>query len=115
MTFSEFEIKRCEMSVAKFIRKRRPPPHLRDEVDLAFRIVNQSVEIHEIRAHWEDASRKVESPIAKATYNKRRRNWKVFWRRADLKWHGYTPRLVVPSIEDFLDVVDKDEYGCFFG
>ena len=114
MTLSEFEIKRCEKLVADFIQKRRPPPHLRAKLDLAFRIKAQSVEIYEIRAHWEDADRKLESAIAKATYNKARRNWKVFWQRADFKWHGYTPNLVVESIEAFLDVVDRDEHGCFF-
>lgn len=115
MALSEFEIKRCEKAVAGFFQKRRPPPHLRGKVDLAFRIKGQSVEIYEIRAHWEDADKKLESPIAKATYNRRSRNWKIFWQRADLKWHGYTPHLVVSSIEAFLDVVDKDEHSCFFG
>jgi hypothetical protein len=41
--------------------------------------------------------------------------WKVFWKRADLKWHGYEPTAAVPSIEQFLAVVDADPYGCFFG
>lgn len=94
MTISEFEIKRREKLVAEFIRKRRPRPHLSDKVDLAFRVMDQSVEIYEIRAHRKDADKKLEFPIAKATYNKGSRNWKVFWRRSDLKWHGYTPRLV---------------------
>ena len=115
MTLSEFEIKRCEKLVAEFIQKRRPPPHVRDKVDLAYRIKDQSVEIYELRAHWKDADKRFESPIAKATYNKGSRNWKVFWQRADFRWHGYTPHLVVASIEAFLDVVDKDEHGCFFG
>jgi hypothetical protein len=115
MTLSEFEIKRCEKLVAEFIRKRRPPPHIRDRVDLTYRIKDQSVEIYEIRAHWQDGDRKLESAIAKATYNKSSSNWKVFWQRADFKWHGYKPHLMVASIEAFLDVVDKDEHGCFFG
>ena len=57
----------------------------------------------------------LEHPIAKATYNKSSRNWKVLWRRADLKWHSYTPNPEVASIEDFLAIVQKDEHGCFFG
>ena len=115
MTLSEFEIKRCEKLVDTFIQGRRPPPHVRSELDLAFRISGQSVEIFEVRADWKDASRKLENPIAKATYNKSARNWKVFWQRADLKWHGYEPLLEAASIEEFLAVVDKDDHGCFFG
>ena len=76
MTLSEFEISRCEKLVAEFIQRRRPPPHLRDKVDLAFRINGQSIEIFEVRADWSDAGKKIEQPFAKATYNKSRRNWK---------------------------------------
>jgi hypothetical protein len=48
MTLPEFEIKRCEELVAEFIERRRPPLRLRKDVDLAFRIKAQSVEIFEI-------------------------------------------------------------------
>ena len=115
MTLNEFETKRCEKLVAKFIEKRRPSPHVRADVDLTFRIDRQSVEIFEIRPNWRDRSKLQEHSIAKATYNKSKGNWKVFWRRADLKWHSYQPSAKVARIEDFLDVVEKDEHGCFFG
>jgi hypothetical protein len=35
--------------------------------------------------------------------------------RADLKWHSYQPAPEVAFIEDFLAVIEKDEYHCFFG
>jgi hypothetical protein len=115
MALSELEIRRCEKSVAEFMKKRRPPPHLREKVDLAFRINGQSIEIFEVRAHWRATGKKIEHAIAKATYNKRRRSWKIFWQRADMKWHGYQPHLEAASIEEFLNVVDRDEHCCFFG
>src|ERR1022692_3564693 len=49
MTLSEFNTKRCEKLVVQFIEKRRPPPRIRSQVDLAFRINGQSVEIFEVR------------------------------------------------------------------
>ena len=82
MTLSEFDIKRCEKLVAEFIQTRRPPPHVRKEVDLAFRIVGQSIEIYEVRAHWRNEGETLEHPIAKATFNKSKKNWKIFWQRA---------------------------------
>ena len=112
---TEFETKRCEKLVAAFIERRRPPAHVRHEVDLTFRIVGQSVEIFEVRPYWRDKTDLREHPIAKATFNSSKRTWKVFWRRADLKWQGYQPNTEVARIEDFLGVVDKDEHGCFFG
>ena len=115
MTLSEYEKKRCEKLVAQFIERRRPPPHIRAEVDLAFRTQGQSIEIFEVRPHWEDKSKILEHPVAKATYNKSKRYWKVFWQRADLKWHSYQPNPEVDSIEDFLALVQEDTHACFFG
>ena len=115
MTLSEFDMKRCEKLVAQFIEKRRPPPHVRAEVDLSFRIDRQSVEIFEVRPNWRDKTKLQEHSIAKATYNKSKQNWKVYWQRPDLNWHSYFPNPEVDSIEDFLALVQKDEHACFFG
>ena len=41
--------------------------------------------------------------------------WKVYWMRQDQKWHAYPPKLEVNSIEEFLTLVDEDEFACFFG
>jgi hypothetical protein len=115
VTFSELERKRCERLVARFIEGRRPPPHIRPELDLAFRVQGQSIEIFTVRPHWQDRARIVEQPVAKATYSKAKRIWKIFWQRADLKWHRYQPNPEVRSVEDFLAIVQEDKYCCFFG
>lgn len=115
MALSEFQLKRCEKLVAEFIQGRRPPPHLRDKVDLTFRIGGQSIEIFELRPRWDDKSKVLECPIAKATYIKREGSWKVFWPRADMKWHSYPPAPKVASVEQFLDLVHNDDHNCFFG
>lgn len=117
MTISEFEIKRYEKLAAQFIKKHRPPAHLRSKLDLFFRIEakKQSLELFEVRPHWQNGIEKIESPIAKAIYNKSKNNWKVLWMRADLKWHTYKPMPEVASLEDFLTLVSKDEHACFFG
>ena len=41
--------------------------------------------------------------------------WKVYWLRADLRWHRYDPDAEVASLDEFLAIVDRDEYACFFG
>lgn len=115
MALSEFETKRCEKLVGQFIEKRRPPVQLRKEVDLGFRVKGQSVEIFEVRPGWRDPEAKIELAVAKATYVKTKQIWKIFWQRADMKWHRYMPDPEARTIEKFLDVVDRDEFGCFFG
>jgi len=49
MAISEFEIKRFEKLVGAYVKKHRPPAHIRDKVDLGFRVKDQSIEIFEIR------------------------------------------------------------------
>jgi hypothetical protein len=115
MTLSEFEKKKIEKVVARFVEERRPAPHIRPQLDVGFRLSDRSVEIFEIRPRWDKPEEKIESPVAKATYVKSRGVWKIFWMRADLKWHSYPPAAEVKSVEQFLALVDEDENGCFFG
>ncbi len=115
MPLSEFEKKKYEKEVRAFVEKRRPPPHVREELDLGYRLNGQSVEIFEIRPLWRHPGEKIEVAVAKATFVKSQQVWRVYWHRADLKWHRYDPEPDVPTLQAFLDLVDRDEYGCFFG
>ncbi len=115
MALSELERKRFERIVGAFIEKRRPPPHVRPKLDLGFRVAGQSVELFEVRPRFDTPSEKSEHAVAKATYVKAQDVWRVFWQRADLKWHRYDPAPEVPSLEDFLHLVQEDKRACFFG
>lgn len=116
MAFSEFESKRLNKIVGEFVDKRRPPAHIRPQLDLAYRLKGQSIEIFEVRPRWRGApGETMEHAVAKATYMKTRAVWRVYWQRADLKWHSYEPTPQVGTVEKFLALVDKDEYACFFG
>lgn len=115
MTLNELERHRFEKPVKAYIAGRRPPPHIRSELDIGYRFKGQSVEIFEVRPAWRQPGQTIEHSVAKATYVKSRKIWNIFWQRADLKWHRYEPNPSVSTIEDFLAVVDRDQYGCFFG
>lgn len=112
---SEFEQKRSERILNSFIERKRPPTHVRNKLDLAYRLTGQSVEIFEIRPLWDEPEKRIEEPVAKATYVKSKKRWKVYWQRADLKWHAYDPCPEVVHLEDFIDLVEHDEFCCFFG
>lgn len=115
MALSEFEIKKCEKELEAFMAIRRPPVHIRPELDLGYRIENQSIEIFEIRPQWQNPSETMELPVAKTTYVKTQNCWKVYWQRADLKWHAYEPTPKVKRLTEFLKLVSDDQYACFFG
>lgn len=112
---TEFEKKRCERILDQFIKRRRPPAHLRNKVDLSYRIDGQSVEMFELRPKWNAPEKSTEVPVAKATYVKSKKLWKIYWQRTDLKWHLYVIHPEVDRLEEFVAIVEKDESACFFG
>ena len=115
MSLSEFEIKRIEKIVGAFIENKRPPVHIRNQLDLGYSITGQSVEIFEIRPVWNSLEKRITLPVAKATYVKKSNIWKVYWQKADLKWNGYEPNPQAKTIEQFVAIVEEDAYACFWG
>ncbi len=98
-----------------FIEKIRPPENIRHQVDICHKTDNQSVIIYELRPVWNKPDEMQESDIAKATFVKSSNHWKVFWKRADLKWHPYPPEPTVKTINEFVQIVAEDKHACFWG
>lgn len=115
MPFSELEAKCVQRAVVEFMDRCRPPPATRPKLDFGFRISGQSLELFELRPAWDNPSETIESAIAKATYVKKTGSWKVYWQRADMRWHLYDPAPEVESVEEFLALVEADPHACFFG
>jgi DUF3024 family protein len=115
MAISEFEIKRIEKIVGKFVESIRPTPEKRGQLDISFKIYGQSFEIVETRPQWDDPRKRIEGSIAKATYVKSAKKWKLDWKRADMNWYSYEPFRESKSLEEILEVIRKDQYGCFWG
>ncbi|HEX7887867.1 MAG TPA: DUF3024 domain-containing protein [Ramlibacter sp.] len=115
MALSELETARANKTLGEFIERRRPPPHIRHELDFGYRVSGQSVELFEIRPVWDRPSEKMERPVAKASFVRNQNVWRVYWQRADLKWHRYEPAPEVPGLPEFLSVVEEDHHGCFWG
>ena len=102
-------------TMENYIAKVRPRPEIRQQLDLGYEIIDQSVILHEIRPVWKNPSESRTIGYAKATFVHDKNIWKVFWQRADLKWHSYTPQPTVGQLSDFLKIVDEDKHHCFKG
>jgi hypothetical protein len=98
-----------------FLSRKRPPEHIRNKLDLTYKIENQSIVIYQIREKFASPGQYIESPVAKATYIKSSNNWKVYWMRANLKWYSYDPKPIVKSLTDFVKLVEEDKHHCFWG
>ncbi len=102
-------------AMENFISSIRPPEDIREKLDIGYKIEGQSIIIFEIRPQWNKPEIILEHPVAKTTFVKTKNEWKVFWMRADLNWHGYTPKLFVKTIKEFNKLVKEDKLHCFWG
>ncbi|PKL12932.1 MAG: hypothetical protein CVV50_03925 [Spirochaetae bacterium HGW-Spirochaetae-6] len=115
MPFNDIEKFKYEKIADKFLEKRRPPIHIRNKLDISYKIIDTSIEIYEIRPSWRDEKEILETPVAKAKFIKKTKTWKIYWQRADLKWHKYDPNPEVQLLDDFFKIVDEDKNCCFWG
>jgi len=117
MAFSEEELKKWEPIIASFIEEQRPRKEILSQVDLDYSIDidDQSIEIFEIRPHFNKKDKKIKIPIAKTTYVRRQKAWKIYWQRADMNWHKYDPMPQTNTLNEFLGELKEDPYACFWG
>lgn len=102
-------------AMENFLSRKRPPEHIRPQLDIGYKIEEQSIIVFEIRPQWNKPDVIQEHPVAKTTFVKTKNHWKVFWMRADLNWHSYTPTPTVKSITAFTKLVEEDKHHCFWG
>lgn len=102
-------------TMENYIAKVRPRPEIRPQVDLGYEIDGQSIILNEIRPFWNDPTKIMTTGYAKATFVKNKDIWRIYWKRADNKWHLYKPFPVVGDLKHFLKVVDDDVHHCFKG
>ncbi len=116
MAFTDIEISE-HMKVLEdcFWSRRRPPLHLRDRIREGQRFSDKAIELFFVRPAYNRPGEHTEDPIAKVEYVRSKGVWRIFWKRADMKWHGYAPCPSATSLADALRVIHEDPNGCFFG
>lgn len=114
MPFSEIELKKIDNRVGAFC-KGRLPLHLKDTISLEYRVEGYDVEIFERRPHWREPKETVETSVAKIKHVRKSGEWRLYWKRADLKWHAYEPLPSSEDLETLVKEVDEDPHACFFG
>ena len=114
MAFDELELKRIESGIGGLC-KRRSPTHLGNEFRLEYRVNGHEVEVVERRANWRGSGSPTETPVAKLKFVRSTGEWRLYWMRADQKWHGYKPMPASFDLSDLVDEIDEDPNACFFG
>lgn len=98
-----------------FWSKHRPRLGLRDRMREGQRIEGSTIELFYVRPAFNRPQEWIEEPIARLRHFPRLGVWRIYWQRADLRWHLYQPQPEFPDLADCLRVVSNDEYHCFFG
>ena len=116
MPFTELEIAEHTVLLERhFWSQRRPPLHLRDKIREGQRFEGRSIELFFVRPRYNDPTQTIEESIARLTSVRSRGIWRIFWKRADLKWHRYAPCPETKSLAEALRIIDEDANACFFG
>lgn len=102
-------------TMENYMAKVRPRPEIRPQLDLGYEIDGQSIILNEIRPFWNDPTKIMTTGYAKAVFVKNKDVWRIYWKRADNKWHLYKPVPVVGELKYFLMIVDDDVHHCFKG
>ncbi len=113
MPFNDLDRARIKRQLAPFIERRRPPAHLSNQLDLDYDITGQSIVLYFNRQLRDGTP--IREHIGKTTFVKSKGTWKVYWMRADLKWHSYEPAPSVSNLDEWIALLDQDPHGCFWG
>jgi len=113
MAFSKPELELIDIVVGGLCR-RLNQPKIKD-LSIEYRIEKHDVIIFEKRPAWDQPNEMIETPAAKFKYNHTKNVWRLFWMRADLKWHSYQPLASSVTLRNLVNEVKADPYGCFWG
>jgi len=114
MAFSEIELYKINNFVGTLC-KLKAPESIRDQLRYEYTIENQDVIIYEIRPRWNKPDEQTRLPCAKLKFVRSQNVWKLFWHRADMKWHAYDPCKSARDLAELIAEIDTDPHGCFFG
>jgi hypothetical protein len=71
--------------------------------------------IVERRPQWDDPIRWIETPAAKVKFIRSANKCRLYWMRADMKWHKYPGLSSSDRLEDLEQEIDADPLAGFFG
>ncbi|MDT8442293.1 MAG: DUF3024 domain-containing protein [Desulfuromonadales bacterium] len=114
MALSEIELKRIDKIVGGFCQQ-KTPQHCRDQLRFDYRVDDHDVLLLEIRPRWNNPQEKTEMDVAKLKFNRTKNIWTLYWKRANGKWQTYQEAGQKTSLDELINEIAEDRYGCFFG
>jgi hypothetical protein len=115
MSLPELDIARVRRYVDD--RNERVPPEARDKIRYELDVAPSALTILECRPPWQPGfgTGWTRFPIARFRYVKARREWSLYWRDRNLRFHLYERMPPSPSVQELLDEVTDDPTYIFWG
>jgi hypothetical protein len=97
--------------------EQRVPPHALYQVRMEAIVDRHAVTLVERRAPWrpEFGPEWTRSPVARLRWSVSRREWTLFWRDRNHRWHRYKYTAPTTEIARLLEDIDRDPTGIFWG
>lgn len=115
MAFTTEELGNIDIVVGQWCLQ-KVPPQLKNKIDYDYEVEGQAVTLFEVRPLWRgQPNERTRSAFAKFRYIKTGKVWNIYWMRHNGKWDLYVPASKACTIEEALDIIRFDTYGCFFG
>ncbi|RVU47062.1 DUF3024 domain-containing protein [Rubrivivax rivuli] len=115
MAFNDFETSINQNALDWFMEQRRPPEHIRPQLDLSYEISGHTIDLFHVCPDRKDKSKLRHEPVARIKFVRTEEHWRLYWMRGDLKWYAYDPVHLHSTLQSALKVVNADELCCFFG
>ncbi|MGQ0557221.1 MAG: DUF3024 domain-containing protein [Nitrospiraceae bacterium] len=112
MAFSKVDLKQIEQTVGTVFCGKHSPAHLNDKLRLVYAVKDHEVVIAERRPRWDNETEWTESPVAKLKFIRSANKWRLYWMRADMKWHEYPGLSSSTRLEDLVQEINTDP--CLF-
>ena len=93
----------------------RVPEQHRDEAQVICTTGPGYVTILETRPDWKGGPEWTHFPIARLRFNRSTRQWTIYWRDRNLKFHIYDRKRPTKNVQSLLDYIGSGEDAIFWG
>ncbi|MCP4961976.1 MAG: DUF3024 domain-containing protein [Actinomycetia bacterium] len=93
------------------------PVDARDLIRFEVDVTDRAVTVLECRPPWREdfGPEWTRFPVCRFRYTKSRRQWTLYWRDRNSKFHAFDMVESTPHIDQLIDEVDRDRTGIFWG
>ncbi|TXD47768.1 DUF3024 domain-containing protein [Polaribacter sp. IC073] len=105
-----------DSTIKEYVESLRPENiEVRKQVDIGYSYGGKVIILFEIRPEWDNPKKMEQIDFAKIRHYKSKKKWNLYWMRASGKWEIYKPFPESTHLGEIIEIIKKDEHGCFYG